>query len=56
MRAVRAEGMWVRLLVDALVVYALWTVGVSWWLLTVLGMLVAVAGYKEWQARVGEDG
>ena len=51
----RATGRWVRLLIDALMLYALHALGTPWTLLVVIGGLVTVALYLGWKARVVED-
>lgn len=51
----RATGRWVRLLIDALMLYALHALGTPWTLLVIIGTLVAVALYLGWKARMVED-
>ena len=51
----RATGRWVRLLIDALVVYALYDLGAPWSMLVIIGTLVAIALYLGFKARVVED-
>jgi len=45
----------VRLLIDALMLYALYALGTPWTLLVVIGGLVAVALYLGFKARMVED-
>ena len=51
----RATGQWVRLLIDALMLYALHALGTPWTLLVIIGGLVSVALYLGWKARMAED-
>lgn len=51
----RAVGRWIRILVDALTLYALFGLGAPTWLLVALGVGVGVSAYLEFRARMQDD-
>jgi len=50
----RATSRWGRVLVDALMLYVLYTLGINWWMITILGVLIAANTYLEYKARMLE--
>jgi hypothetical protein len=51
----RATSRWGRVLVDALMLYVLYTLGIGWTMITIIGVLIAVNTYLEFKARAMEE-
>ena len=43
------------MLVDALMLYLFYTMGISWWMISVLGVLIAENTYMEYKDRMLKD-
>jgi hypothetical protein len=51
----RAVGRWVRIFVDSMMLYALYHLGVEAWILIILGVSIAIAGWLEFKTRINEE-